>query len=188
MGRPVAWLRELPRLRSELERSRVETWARHDVERLFSIGRVQAQALMKAVGGVQAVAGAHFVERPALLGFLDELLAAPVPAEVFQARLQAPEPAPRRRPLRIALPADLRTAMLPELPPNIRFAPGRIEITAPTAERMAASLLALAMVMQNDDRWRDLIEPPATPPPVTGDELDDWFQHLRARHASVNTG
>ncbi len=183
MGRPVAWLRELPRLRAEVERSRTETWARRDVERLFSLGRVQAQALMKAVGGLQAVAGAHFVERPALLGFLDELLAAPVPADAFQARLQAPEPAPRPRPLRISLPPALRTAMLPELPPNVRLAPGRIEITAPTAEQMAASLLALALVMQNDDRWQDLIEPAPSPPPVEDEELGNWLQDLRARHA-----
>ena len=188
MGRPVAWLRELPRLRSEVERSRTETWARRDVERLFSVGRVQAQALMKAVGELQAVAGAHFLERAARLGFLDELLAAPEPGEAYAARLREAAPAPRRRPLRISLPPALRSAMLPELPPNVRLAPGRIEIEAPTAERMAASLLALALVMQNDDRWRELVEPPAPPPVVADDELEGWLQNLRARPAGPGFG
>ncbi len=186
MSRPVAWLGELPRLRAEARRSRVETWARRDIEHLFAVGRVQAQALMKAVGGVQAVAGAHFVERAALVAFLTELLEAPEPARLLRDRIQEAEPAPRPKPLRISLSPDLRTAMLPELPANVRLSPGRLEILAPTAERMAESLLALALVMQNDDRWRQLVEPPA-PPPVEDEELDGWLRDLRARHAGPDT-
>ena len=187
MARPVQWLRELPRLRAATERSRTETFARRDIEHLFGLGRVQAQALMKAVGGLQAVAGAHFVERPALLAFLDELVQAPEPARAFQTRLQEAEPAPRPKPLRIRLPAELRTAMLPELPANVRLSPGRIEILAPTAEQMAESLLALALVMQNDDRWQQRVEPPAPPPLVEDEELQSWLQNLRARHAGPGT-
>ena len=198
MGRPVQWLRELHRLHAEAARSRVETFARRDIEHLFGIGRVQAQALMKAIGGLQAVAGAHFLERPALLAFLDELLQAPEPERALQARLEGAQPAPRPKPLRIRLPGSLRTAMLPELPRNVRLTPGRIEILAPTAGRMAESLLALALVMQNDERWQELVEPTASPVPVEDDEndetdksdelneddeIDRWLQDLRARHA-----
>ena len=189
VGRPVQWLRELHRLHAEAARSRVETFARRDIEQLFGIGCVQAQALMKAVGGLQAVAGAHFLERPALLAFLDELLQAPRPEQALQARLEGAQPAPRPKPLRIRLPGSLRTAMLPELPRNVRLTPGRIEILAPTAEQIAESLLALALVMQNDDRWRELVEPTASPVPVKDDEddeideLDRWLEDLRARHA-----
>ena len=188
MGRPVAWLRELPRLRSELERSRVETWARRDVERLFSVGRVQAQALMKAVGGIQAVAGAHFLERASLLALLDELIQAPEPEQLLRERILGAEPAPRPKPLRISLPPNLRTAMLPELPPNVRLAPGRIEITALTAERMAESLYAIAFVFQNDLRWAEIIEPPPAQPPVKDDELEGWLEGLRTRHAGSSSG
>ena len=42
---------------------------------------------MKAIGEVQNVAGAHFVERPALLAFLDAMIAAPSVDEALRARL-----------------------------------------------------------------------------------------------------
>ncbi len=75
--------------------------------------------------------------------------------------------------------------MLPELPPNVRLAPGRLEIDASTAEQLLGALYTLTLVMQNDDRWRDLIEPPP-PPSVEDEELDGWLQHLGARHAGGN--
>ena len=58
-----------------------------------------------------------------------------------------------------ALPADLRNAMLPDLPANITLEPGRLEIRVETAEAMLESLVALAMIMTNDlERFRALVE------------------------------
>ena len=115
---------------------------------------------MKAIGEVQSVAGAQFVERPALLAFLDSMIAAPSVDEAMRARLAGAEPVPRPKALRVSLPSDLRQAMLPDLAPNITLEPGRLEIRAETAEGMLESLVALAMVMQNDlQRLRELIEP-----------------------------
>src|SRR5579875_742727 len=71
LARPLKWSRDLHLLRERASRSRTETWSRTDIEQLFGIGRASAQSLMKAIGEVQAVAGAHFVERPALLAFLN---------------------------------------------------------------------------------------------------------------------
>lgn len=62
-------------------------------------------------------------------------------------------PEPSRLPVqgyRISLPADLRKAMLPDLPSNVTLAPGRIEITAGTPSGLVEVLTTLAMVMQND--------------------------------------
>ena len=185
MAKRIQWAYRIAELRASTARSQVETYARRDIEHLFSLGRVQAQQIMRAVGGRQAVAGAHFVERPALLAFLDEMAEAPSVAEGLRARLAEAEPAPRRKPLRVRLPAELRTAMLPDLPENVRLAPGRLEIDAPTAEAMVEALMRLALVMQNDDRWCDLIEPPAPPPPVEEEELQGWLAGLRARHADL---
>lgn len=150
MARPVKWARDLHLLRERASRSRIETWSRQDIEHLFGIGRATAQTLMKAIGEVQSVAGAHFVERSSLLAFLDAMIAAPSVDDAMRGRLAKAEPVPRPKALRVSLPADLRRAMLADLPPNIRLEPGRLEIRAETAEGMLESLLALAMVMNND--------------------------------------
>ena len=161
MARPVKWARDLHLLRERAARSRTETWSRQDIEHLFAVGRATAQTLMKAIGEVATVGAAHFVERPALLGFLDAMIDAPAVEEAMRARLAEAEPVPRPKPLRVSLPADLRHAMLPDLPANITLEPGRLEIRAETTEGMLESLVALAMVMTNDlERFRQVVEPP----------------------------
>ena len=161
MARPVKWSRDLHLLREKAARSRTETWSRVDLEHLFGVGRATAQTLMKAVGDLQLVGGAHFVERTSLLRFLDAMIAAPSVDDALRARMLGAESAPRAKPLRVSLPNDLRKARLPDLPANITLAPGRLEILAPDAVSMLESLVALAMVMQNDlERFRDVVEPP----------------------------
>ncbi len=181
MARPVKWSRELPAIRERAARSRTETWGRRDIEHLFGVGRASAQSLMKAIGERQPIAGAHFVNRTALLAFLDRMAEAPMMEEELRTRMNEAEPAPRPKPLRVALPAGLRSAMLPDLPANVRLSPGRLEIAAATAEGLLESLAALASVMQNDDRWQELIEPPATPPTASEDEIEAFLADLRAR-------
>ena len=160
MSRPVKWARDLHPIHERAVRSRTETWSRQDVEHLFGVGRATAQTLMKVVGEVQALAGAHFVERQPLLAFLEEMIAATSIEEALRARLLKAEPPPRPKSLRISLPADLRNARMPDLPLNITLEPGRLEVRADTAVAMLESLMALAMVMQNDlDRFQEAIEP-----------------------------
>ena len=180
MARPVKWSRDLHRLRERAGRSRTETWSRTDLEALFGIGRASAQSLMKAIGEVQAVGGAHFVERPALLQFLDAMIAAPSVEEGLREKLAEAEPVPRPKTLKVSLPEDLRRARLPDLPANISLAPGRLEITADTAVGMLESLVALAMVMQNDfERFREAIEPSIAPSVMTDEELQAFLGRLR---------
>jgi hypothetical protein len=179
MGRPVKWARDLHLLRERAARSRTETWSRQDLEHLFAVGRATAQTLMKAIGEVESVAGAHFVERPALLSFLDEMIAADSVEDALRARMAAAIPVPRPKTLRVALAAGLRHAMLPDLPPSITLAPGRLEIRANTAEAMLESLATLAMVLQNDlDRFQAAIGPPVAAA-VADHELGRLLSRLR---------
>ena len=180
MARPIKWSRDVHPIRERAAHSRTETWSRKDIERLFGIGRASAQNLMKAIGEVQTVAGAHFVDRASLLGFLDHLLNAESVDEALRDRQLEAEPPPRPKTLRVSLPGDLRSIMLPDLPPNVRLEPGRVEILADTAVGMVETLVILAMVMQNDlDRWRNVIEPPAQPPAIEDKELRRLFEGLR---------
>ena len=186
MPRPLKWVRDLHLLRERAARSRTETWSRRDVEAFFGVGRATAQSLMKTIGEVQAVGGAHFVERPALLAFLDAMIQAPSVDQAWQERQAAAEPVPRPRTLKVSLPDDLRRAMLPDLPPNVLLEPGRLEIRAETAEAMLEGLIALAMVMQNDlDRFRDAIEPPPAPPAVDDQDFQELFGRLRERRPAA---
>jgi hypothetical protein len=150
MARPVKWSRDLYPIRDRAAHSRTETWARKDIERLFDIGRASAQSLMKAIGEVQAVGGAHFVERSSLLAFLDEMIQADSVEEAMRKRLLEADAPPSPKPLRIALPADLRSVMLRDLPENIKLTPGRLEITAPDTIGMLENLALLAQALQND--------------------------------------
>ena len=185
MAGPVKWSRDLHPIRERAARSRTETWSRTDIEKLFGIGRASAQTLMKAIGQVQAVGGAHFVDRPALLAFVDEMIQAPSVDEALRSRILEAEPPPRPRTLRVSLPADLRRGMLPDLPSNVSLSPGKILITAPTAIKMLEALCTLALVMQNDlDRFAELIEPAAVPPEVGVDELEEMLHRMRDRAVS----
>ena len=187
MARTVKWSRDLHPIRERALRSRTETWSRLDVQHLFTVGSSSAQSLMKAIGEVQAVAGAHFVERQALLAFLDEMVTSPSVEEALRARLGKAEPPPRPKPLRIALPADLRHAMMPDLPKNITLEPGRLEVRAESATAMLESLVTLAMIMQNDlDRFQNAIKPPHST--EVDDELRAMLERMReSAEASSST-
>lgn len=178
MPRPVKWSRDLYSIRERAASSRTETWSRRDIELLFHLGPASAQNLMKAIGDVQPVGAAHFVERTTLLAFLDEMIDAPSVEAGLKLRHQRAQPVPRPRPLRVSLPSDLRHAMMPDLPSNIVLEPGRLEIRAASCEAMLESLVTLAMVMQNDlERFRELIEPPKS-----DSELRQWLRNFRETH------
>jgi hypothetical protein len=116
MARPVKWSRYLHAIRERAATSRTETWSRSDLEHLFGVRRATAQSLMKAIGEIQPVAGAHFVERPAILDFLDAMMEAPSIDQALRARLQDAGAPPRPRLLKVALPPDLRSATIRDLP------------------------------------------------------------------------
>ncbi len=167
-------------MRERAASSRTETWSRQEIEHLFSVGRATAQTLIKAIGHIQTIGTTHFVDRASLLAFLDAIIAAPSVEEGLRECLAEAEPAPTRKRMKISLPQDLRHAMLPDLPANVVLAPGRLEITSGTAVGMLESLVALAMVMQNDlDRFQSVIEP-NLPPHVKDDDLRGMIKRMRS--------
>ncbi len=181
MGRPVKWSRDLHSIRERAARDRTETWGRKDIERLFGVSRATAQSLMKAVGEVQPVGGAHFVERTSLLTFLNEMIVAPELDSALRERLAEAAPPPRHTPLRVSLPYDLRAATVRDLPESIRLSAGRLEITGNSAEGVLEGLLLLAQVMQNDlPAVQNLLDPPPSPPSVEDDDLRMLFHNLRS--------
>jgi hypothetical protein len=182
MGRPVKWSRDLHLIRERAAQARTETWGRVDLEELFGVGRVTAQTLMKVIGEVQPVGGAHFVERSSLLGFLDAMIVAPDFDLAFRDRVREADAPPSPKPLRIALPADLRSVMLRDLPAHISLSPGRLEITADSAVAMLESLALLAQAMQNDlAQVQAVLEPPAKPPYIEDDDLRAFLAELRSQ-------
>ena len=182
MARPVKWSRDLHPIRDRASRSRAEIWSRQEIERLFDIGRASAQTLMKAIGDVQSVAGAHFVDRASLLSFLDEMIDADSVEEALRNRLLEADAPPAPKPLRVSLPADLRNVMVRDLPETIRLSPGRLEITAPTTEAMLESLALLAQAMGNDlASVQNALEPPA-PSVIEDSDLHCFLEELRRSH------
>ena len=99
MGRPVKWSRELHSVRERAAHARTETWGRVDIEELFGVGRVTAQTLMKVIGEVQPVGGAHFVERSSLLSFLDAMIVAPEFDQALRDRGREADAPPSPKPL-----------------------------------------------------------------------------------------
>jgi hypothetical protein len=183
MGRPIKWSRDLYAIRERAQRSRTETWSRKDVEALFGVGRATAQTLTKAIGEIQNVAGAHFVERSSLLTFLDAMAAAPSIEDELNARIIAANAPPATKPLRIPLPPDLRSVLVRDLPTNITISSGRLLIVSDTAVGIVEGLALVAQALQNDlDQFQRLVEPPAQRSPEIDDELRDLFATVRDRN------
>ena len=179
MPRPVKWSRDVHSIRERASRSRTETWSRADLEHLFDIKPSAAQNLMKAIGDVQSVGGAHFVDRSSLLSFLDEMAGADSVDEALRRRFLEADAPPAPKPLRVSLAADLRNVMLRDLPDTIRLSPGRLEIAAPSTEAMLESLALLARAMSNDlASVQDALEPPA-PSRIEDVELSSFLTGLR---------
>jgi hypothetical protein len=141
---------------------------------------------MKAIGEVQPVGGAHFVERSSLLSFLDAMIDAPDFDQAFRSRIREADAPPSPKPLRVTLPSDLRSILLRDLPENISLSPGRLEITGDSAVAMLESLALLAQAMQNDlAQVQAIWEPPsAAPHEVEDADLRAFLAELRTQHHS----
>ncbi len=184
MSRPIKWSRDLHAIREKALHSRTETWARLEIEHLFNVGRATAQTLMKAIGEIQPVAGAHFVERQALVTFLEVMIASPDLETAYRERLADAALPPKSKSLRISLPEGLRSTTVRELPAHIRLTSGRLEIDAVTAVDLLEALTLLARVMQDDlDQVCNLVEPPRRTTEPVDEELREFF--LRLRHVDT---
>lgn len=180
MSRPIKWHRDLHTIRERALHARTETWSRVDIERLFGVARATAQTLMRTIGEIQPVGGAHFVQRITLLNFLKVMIEATDFDEAFRARSREAEAPPHTKPLRVSLPADLRSVTLHDLPSNILLSFGKLEIQAKSAIAMLESLALLAQAMQNDpERIHAIFNLPQSPPETEDDDLKQLSVSLR---------
>ena len=179
MPKPISWSNRLHEIREHVERSRIQTWRRRDLESLFEIKRAAAQMLMRTIGGVQNVGGTHLVDRETLMEFLDRSLASEdLSTTVHALRLEA-GPAPQPQPLTFALPEDLRCVMADDLPAHIQLTPGQLVITGENAEEIIEGLYLLAQALQNDlSTIQNMLDPLPPQLPVRDEELRTLFAHL----------
>lgn len=178
MARPVKWSRDLHSIREHAKTSRTETWSRQDLEYLFHVGRSTAQTLARAIGEVETVAGAHFVDRAGLVDFLDEMIAADSVDEALRKRLEEARKPPKRHSLKVTLPQDLRNARIGELPAAVEIRPGELVIHAPNMMALLENLAVFARVLEND--FASVEAHFTLPRPQPGDdELREFIGRLR---------
>ena len=183
MPRPVKWARDLYSIRERAANSSTETWSRVDIEKLFDVGRATAQTLTHAIGEVNPVAGAHFVDRNSLLAFLDEMIKAPSVEEGLRIRLDQAASPPRRRPIKVSLPYDLQVTLARDLPAHIRITTGVLTIQAEEMEHLLESLVHLARVLECDfEGVQKLLEP--LKPPANDDSLRAFVEKIRSYEPS----
>jgi hypothetical protein len=151
LARPVKWLVNLSAIRHRVLNSKIETWDRQAIEDLFDVRRVTAQSLMRAVGELSNVAGAHLTSRASLLDFLDYMLAADDMELALRTRIDTAAAAPsQKKGLRLPIPDGLRAVRLADLPKHIKIAPGLLTIEGADAFEILTQLAVLARALDND--------------------------------------
>jgi hypothetical protein len=189
LAKTISWSDRAYNIRERVSRSSLQTWRRRDIEDLFEVKRASAQNLMRLVGNVQSIGSTHFLDRSALLLFLDEVVAADRVSEAVAKRLVVTEPTPSRRSrkmLRFALPRELRSVMAKDLPSNIEVSAGSLRIRGADAMEIVRSLHLVAQALQNDlDTMQSLLDPPVPQPQVDDSEIRSMFERLRADEAAV---
>jgi hypothetical protein len=189
VAKTISWSDRAYSIRERVSRSSLQTWRRRDIEDLFEVKRASAQNLMRLIGNVQSIGSTHFLDRSALLLFLDEVVAAERVSEAVAKRLDVTEPTPSRRSrkklLRFALPRDLRSVMAKDLPSNIEVSAGSLRIRGADAMEIVRSLHLVAQALQNDlDTMQSLLDPPVPQPQVDDSEIRSMFERLRADEAN----
>jgi hypothetical protein len=131
--------------------SKLETWDRKAIENLFDVRRVSAQSLMRAIGELSNVAGAHLTARASLLEFLDYVLAADDPELAVRVRIDtAAAPPPQKKGFMLPVPDEYKSVRLANLPKSIVVRPGELTIRGAHAFEILQSLAVLARALEND--------------------------------------
>jgi hypothetical protein len=151
VARPVKWVTRLYEIRQRVLNSKIETWDRQAIENLFDVRRVTAQSLMRAIGELSNVAGAHLTSRSSLLDFVDYVLAADDMELAVRTRIDTAAAAPsQKKGLRLPIPDELRAVRLADLPKHIKIAPGLLTIEGADAFEILTQLAVLARALDND--------------------------------------
>jgi hypothetical protein len=170
----VKWTNRLYEIRERVVHSKRETWDRHAIEDLFDVRRVTAQNLMRAIGELSNIGGAHLTSRSSLLEFLDFVMQADDMDQAVRVRMDTAAAAPpQKKGLLLPVPEDLRSVRLAELPPNIEIAPGLLSIKGASAFEILSALAVLARALENDlDSFVAAWNPAPRPSPARQSDPD----------------
>jgi hypothetical protein len=181
----VKWISRLHEIRERVVHSKIETWNRKAIENLFDVRRVSAQNLMRAIGELSNVAGAHLTTRASLLTFLDYVLAADNTELAVRARIDTAASAPpQRKGFTLPVPEEYKAVRLADLPQSIVIERGQLTIRGAHAFEILQDLTVLARALENDvDSFVQAWNP--APEPVNGEpepgEMDLMMKDLEAR-------
>ena len=151
MARPVKWISRLHEIRERVVHSKLETWDRKAIENLFDVRRVTAQSLMRAIGELSNVAGAHLTSRSSLLDFVDYVLASDDMEVAVRARIDtAAAPPPQKKGFILPVPEEYRAVRLADLPESIVVDHGQLTIRGAHAFEILQDLAVLARALEND--------------------------------------
>jgi hypothetical protein len=165
MARPVKWISRLHEIRERVVHSKIETWDRKALENLFDVRRVTAQNLMRAIGELSNVAGAHLTTRASLLSFLDYVLAADEMELAVRAKIDTAVAAPpQKKGFILPVPEEYKAVRLAGLPQSIVIDRGQLTIRGAHAFEILQDLAVLARALENDvdsfvQAWNPAPEP-----------------------------
>jgi hypothetical protein len=182
VARKIKWRHDLHSILEQVRRSRTESWTRVDIEQLFNVSRASAQSIVRAVGDVTVLGTLHTISRTSLLGYLESLIQSDNIELSHRERVMNVDPAPRRKAITVSVPAEMRSIMVRDLPPEVHLEAGRIEVTGTTVEQIVERLVLLGLALQNDlPTATDMLVPPKAAPAATDSDLRRLLLDLRAR-------
>lgn len=179
MARPISWLPRLHAIRKAVAGSIRSHYTRQDLERLFDLGPRAAGKLLADLrtGGLGVN---DFVEREALVAYLDRIHAAEdASAAVRQAR-EEKTPAPRKIRLRSLVQRDDAPVALEGIPESITLERGRLEVCCGTVAELAEAMYWVARILAEDgERLAQMFEVGSLAPATEEeDEVGRMFAEL----------
>ena len=147
------------------------------------------QNLMRAIGELSNIGGAHLTSRSSLLDFLDFVVKADDADQAVRLRMDTAAAAPpQKKGLLLPVPEDLRSVRLMELPQNIEIAPGSLRIKGENAFEILSALAVLARALENDlDSFVAAWNPAPRPSPARQSDPDTniWtkLEEMERAHA-----
>jgi hypothetical protein len=158
------WLLQLPAILEELRSLPSPVIDRAVIEKLFQVKRRRAISLLHAFGGFQS-GQAFFIDRPALIAYLERLAEGAEFSQEHRRRSRFAEDLERTRKLspgkkiRIAAAPDVRDRRLAGLPAGIHLRPGELRIEFFGTEDLLRHLFELSQAILNDyKRFQEIVE------------------------------
>jgi hypothetical protein len=163
MARKISWHKRLTEMHRQVTESPRTPYTRDDLKRLFDLKNASILELIQLMPRFEQQNSA-VVEREDLLEFLN----ACIDAEDLSAHLDAirkSPPRPRRRKLRVFVPADIAAGADPETwSPHINFSRNELQILYSTAEDLVSKMFQILSIVEDQEFQRRYCDPPESTP------------------------